>query len=173
MTEAADDPLKYKECLPEATADVFTNSYGIAMERDEGEAPDDLSGNGAIVSIISLVGDVEWTLSLGLPRETAEALAEKFAGFPIPFDSTDMADVVGEILNVIAGAVKLRLDQHGVKTSLSLPAVLNGTDMSILSQSSIPFVTTHFTSDCGRFWIQVGVGTNQGALLTRRPGTAT
>jgi len=171
MTEAADDPLKYKECLPEATADMFANSYGVAMERDEGEPPDELAGNGAIVSIISLVGDVEWTLSLGLPRETAEALAEKFAGFPISFDSADMADVVGEMLNVLAGDVKLRLDQHGVKTGLSLPVVLNGTDMRILTQNGIPFVTTHFTSDCGRLWVEVGA--SQDVLPTRRQATAT
>ena len=47
--------------------------------------------------MISVLGDVDWAVFLGLPKATAEAVTEKFAGFAIPFDSNGMGDAVGEL----------------------------------------------------------------------------
>ncbi|MDM7914999.1 MAG: chemotaxis protein CheX, partial [Candidatus Eisenbacteria bacterium] len=78
-----------------------------------------------VLGIIAVVGDLSWSVTLGFPQQTAEQLACKFAGFEIPFESSDMGDVVGELANVLAGDLVAQLDRNGVKavsyTHLTLP----------------------------------------------------
>ena len=69
-----------------------------------------------VLSVISLVGGVDWSIFLGLPKDTAVALAKSFAGFDIPFESDDLGDAIGELSNILAGNVKARLDRVGIKT---------------------------------------------------------
>ncbi|HVM60237.1 MAG TPA: chemotaxis protein CheX [Verrucomicrobiae bacterium] len=84
-----------------------------------------------IIASVSLVGDVEMTVFLGMPSATAVALAEKFAGFKVPFESPDMADAIGELGNMIAGDLKIRLDRSGLKANISLPTVFRGQDLTV------------------------------------------
>ena len=84
-----------------------------------------------IIASVSLVGDVEMTIFLGMPSATAVALAEKFAGFKVPFESSDMADAIGELGNMVAGDLKIRLDRSGLKANISLPTVFRGQDLTV------------------------------------------
>jgi CheY-specific phosphatase CheX len=109
-----------------------------------------------IVGMISLLGDVHWSVMLALPSETATALAAAFAGFVIDYDSEDMGDLVGEIVNVLAGDVLLRLEGLGVAADMSLPAIMRGTAMGVMLPDQKPLLVTRFTSDHGPFELVVG-----------------
>ena len=154
-TPAAVYALKHKNCLPEAVVDIFTSMCGISIERADADAAETIAGNGVVVAVISLVGDIEWSVCLGLPRETAEAATEKFAGFAVQFESDDMGDAVGELANILAGEVKSKLDALGVNVEISLPSVIRGNDMHVLVQHGRPSETTLFASDCGPLWAEV------------------
>src|SRR5207244_10134077 len=108
-----------------------------------------------VVGIISFMGGLSWSLMLGLPRETATALALAFAGFEIPFDSADMGDVVGELANVLAGGVSARLDTAGVAAQMSLPTVARGSDVELLLPGGLPSQRLPFASARGQFWVKV------------------
>ena len=118
----------------------------------------DLATDGVVIAVISLVGDVEWSVFLGLPRQTATVVAAKFAGFEIPFDSEDMGDAIGELTNILAGQVKALLDQRKVKVELSLPSVMRAESLHVLVQSKVVTRKTCFNSPLGRFWTGVTVG---------------
>lgn len=109
-----------------------------------------------VVGVMSLVGDVSWSLMLCLPRETATALAEQFAGFAIDYDSDDMGDVVGELVNVLSGDVAARLETAGVRAELSLPTVARGSDFRLLFPEAASLLTARFASSIGGFWVVVG-----------------
>ncbi len=109
------------------------------------------------VGAISLVGDVGWSLMLALPPETAVMLALKFCGFEIEYDSDDMSDVVGELVNVLAGDVLARLEAAGVNANMSLPTVTRGADMKMSLPEVAYLVNARFTSEEGEFWLTVGV----------------
>jgi len=136
---------------------------GLEVEPQGDGSEADISGDGAVVAVISLVGDVEWSIHLGLPRDTAIGVTSQFFGFEIPFDSDDMGDAVGELANIIAGDVKAKLDTRGLKVELSLPSVVRGEHMELLSPRSLPTQTTVYTSPCGSMWTAVVAGiTNHG-----------
>ncbi len=108
-----------------------------------------------LVGVISYIGDIAWSLRLGLPRETAVPLALKFAGFDIDYDSDDMSDVVGELANVLAGDVVAQLQQHGIDAQMSLPAVVRGTDLSLPLPDGQSAARLWFASEEGHFWLTI------------------
>jgi chemotaxis protein CheX len=143
------------ECARDAAVESLATTCGITPEPKADEQPPTGTGSNALVAVISLVGDVEWTLTIDLPQPVASALAAKFAGFDIPFDSSDMGDAVGEIANIVAGTTKAKLDQVGVKANISLPTVLRGDRMEILKSTTQPSKRFTFGSPAGTFWVGV------------------
>jgi CheY-specific phosphatase CheX len=85
-------PVELSNCVKEATMATFEMICGTELTHSY-ESNENTSCEG-IASIISLVGDVSWSLLLCLPRDTACGLSQRFTGFEIPFDSADMGDTV-------------------------------------------------------------------------------
>jgi chemotaxis protein CheX len=117
----------------------------------------------SVVGVISFAGTLAWSFALVLPEKTAQAMAEKFAGFPIPFDGPDMSDVVGELANVLAGDISARLDVKGISAQMSLPTVARGQDVELLLPPGLPTLYLGYVVPQGPFWFR---------LVTARPGHA-
>jgi CheY-specific phosphatase CheX len=122
-----------------------------------GESPDGKVCVG-VLGMIALVGDLSWSLTLGLPRETSEALACKFSGLDIEFDSEDMSDVVGELANVLSGDVAARLDALRVGVKMSLPTVARGKNLEIVRPGALSATRMRFATPQGEMWIGLAVG---------------
>jgi CheY-specific phosphatase CheX len=119
-------------------------------------APPETAGAGSdIMGIISLVGQVDWSLAIGLGAGTATAVAERFTGFEIPFDSADMGDAIGELANLLAGEVKMELDRVGVSADISLPQVLRGCALGVARQSQVHTETLRVDTTCGPLLVTV------------------
>jgi len=147
--------------LPAPLLDVMKAAVETTFQSILGERPvhqssaDPTPASGGIVGIISFLGDLTWSFSLILPDKTASALIQKFVGFDIPYDSSDMADAVGELANVLAGDVVARLESRRVKTQMSLPTVARGSDVELISPGGLPTARMFFTSTLGRFWFKL------------------
>lgn len=108
-----------------------------------------------VAGIISFMGDVHWTLTWILSAEVAPLLAEKMTGLEIPFDSLDMGDVAGEMVNVLAGEVVLQLERRRIKAQMSLPTVAKGSLLEFLPEQKLNVEQLNFTSSYGGFWLRV------------------
>ena len=108
-------------------------------------------GGEKISGIVSLMGNADMTMFLGLSPETATVFAARFAGFAIPFESPDMADAVGELTNMVAGDLKIRLDRCAIKVNISIPTVFRGQDLSVTTPSWELIKEHSFTTECGSF----------------------
>jgi len=108
-----------------------------------------------IVGIISFVGDLMWTLALILPHDSAEAIAKKFAGFEIPYDCADMGDVVGELINVLAGVLSGNLETVGYSTNMSLPTVARGDAFELMLPDNLVSMRFFFSASGIDFWVDV------------------
>jgi CheY-specific phosphatase CheX len=126
-------PASISSAARDATVEFFRSTCGFNCE--ELSPPRNIGGGDEIMSTISFVGNPSWVYSLVLSGETAVKVAKVFAGFDIPFDSPDMGDVVGEVVNVIAGGICARLDAKGIKAQMSLPTVARGANLSVLVPS--------------------------------------
>jgi CheY-specific phosphatase CheX len=154
------------EAVRDAADDFFRSSCGLKYQ----EHPDDLSQPSAgIMSTIAFMGDQPWSFSLVLPHHTAMALARAFAGFDIPAESPDMGDVVGEVVNVIAGGICARLDAKGIKVQMSLPTVVRGENVSVLVPSGASTKRMEFAGPNGACWFRLVKARSFGS--TRLPGT--
>jgi chemotaxis protein CheX len=151
---------KYLDLINGAAVAVLNTTCGITPDVVEDDSSQ--QGETLILGIISLVGDVEWSLYLGLPKATAVSVAAKFAGFEIPFESSDIGDAIGELTNIFAGHVKQRLADAGVKANISLPNVLRADSLEVLIQRQASSRRVCFNSPLGKFWTGVLVGASPG-----------
>jgi chemotaxis protein CheX len=146
---------KHLEVLKDSTIGTFSAICGAkpTFEGNTGMDPD----RGGVRGIIAVVGDLSWSVSLAFPPETAQAIALKFSGFDIPYDSDDMNDVIGELANVMAGDVVARLDSAGVKVKMSLPTVARGTDLELHQPGSITSVKMRFGLPQGPLFVGLAI----------------
>lgn len=129
----AASPDDVPQMLIEATTRSLVQAFGKMIGETEVSMPEDDAGEmEGVVGLISFVGDVTWSLALMFPPSAAEALALKFAGFAIEYESSDMGDVVGEIANVLAGVICGELEGEGAKCIMSLPTVTRGQHVELL-----------------------------------------
>lgn len=162
-SEAPVRTLEHYDCVSQAATEMFGMTCGLQLRVQPGETQPGISPSGMIIAVISLMGDVEWSIFLGLPRETAKPVVSRFAGFDIDFDSADMGDAVGELTNIFAGTVKAKLDQRGLKGEISLPSVMRGDSLHILAQREVSSNITVFESDMGFIWTGVLAGKKHSA----------
>lgn len=153
-------PRVITTAVREAATDFFSSSCGLSHV--ENPRPQDATPRGGLMSTISFVGDPSWTFAMVLADEAAVMVAQAFAGFEIPADSPDMGDVLGEIVNVIAGGICARLDSKGIKAQMSLPSVIRGEHVSLLPPTGCPSTQLAFSGPKGTCWFR---------LVTARDGT--
>lgn len=134
---------------------IFSSLIGEKPELDSERPVDEVMTCNGVIASISLVGDVDWALLIYLSETTAPALAERFTGFPIPFDSDDMGDAIGELANLTAGEVKVELDHVGIKANISLPQVFRGQGIEVLSLGLQDPTLLVFGTSCGPVSIAV------------------
>jgi chemotaxis protein CheX len=110
-----------------------------------------------VAGIISFLGKNSISVAWVLDRESAPALAEKFARFAIPFDSVEMGDVAGELVNVLAGDIVINLEANGQKVKMSLPTVARGTRLQFIPEKNVHVTRLDYETRFGRFWLRIAV----------------
>lgn len=140
------------DSLQKSVLDVFPGYFGPISPCGE----DTVKGAGieGIIGIISFVGTLPWTLILALPQPTAVSVADKFAGFEIPYDSEDMIDAVGELVNIWAGAASREAETAQVLSRMSLPSVARG-NLQMRFPSATPIHRLHYMSPTGPFCVML------------------
>ena len=148
-------PSDHVDCVIEGVRSAMTWVAGEEPEfRGEDLIEDSLRCEG-VVGCISLVGDVDWSLVLSIPRGTAPGLVQSFAGFELPFDGPDMGDAVGEMANLLAGEVKVQLDGVGLAVEISLPQVFRGEIIEVLQLPHVPSKLLAFECSSGPLWVAI------------------
>jgi chemotaxis protein CheX len=142
------------DCLAGALVDSHAAICGGAPRRAaKGDA--DRDETGLLVGVLSLVGDVCLTMMLALPRGTALSIGRKFIGGGLDADAGELQDLVGELVNIVAGDAAARLESLGLAVQLSLPAVIEGEGLAQGRPGSLRSRELAFTSDEGPFWLTV------------------
>jgi chemotaxis protein CheX len=106
------------------TFQVFCKTEVIAgraylEEKDKYESFWDVSG------IIGLSGDAKGALAISLKEETALKITEIITGEKYDSLEGSVTDVVGEIINIIAGNVKKDLEEM-FQLKISIPSIVKG-----------------------------------------------
>ena len=155
--------VPHGECVPQALQDVLARACNLELTAE----PDDKAvRKGEIVlGMISIQGDVHWSVALGSAQDSASAVASRFAGYKIPSDGPDLGDAIGEMTNIVGGRIKHTLGRKGLSVNISLPNVIGAAAFQILLERKNAVHYVHFGSPIGRIWTMVAVGIDCGVLL--------
>lgn len=108
-----------------------------------------------LIGVIGLSGTVQGITVLTLPIETALAMIGRMVG--AKFDEVDesIIDGVGELVNMIAGNAKAKLEGHSI--DLSLPTVVRGTFYKVCNAKNSTFMAVPFMSELGNFSLMIAI----------------
>ena len=152
----------------ESAAQFFKASCNLTfVEKPTAEEGTEPAG---IMAAISFVGNPSWAFALVAPNSAAVTISKAFAGFDIPFDSPDMGDVFGEVVNVIAGDISARLDRKGMKAQMSLPTVIRGEHVDLHVPSGASTTRLSFAGPKGSCWFKL-IEARDMSLMGRKPGS--
>lgn len=173
---AAGWTIPHGECAAQAMQEMLTKVCSLTVvpeARDagrpavQGAATGSAESRNVVFGVITVAGELQWSMTLGFEQSAAEGVASRFAGAPITSDDPDLGDAIGEVSNIVAGYLKRILREKGVHVTHSLPSVFSADRIRALVQRGhLMFADrVDFTSEVGRFWISVTTGTNAGIFL--------
>lgn len=111
-----------------------------------------------ISTTIGLSGKAAGSISIAYPMEVALKTISAMIGAPVDQKSPDLADGVGEIVNIVAGYAKKDLVQYALE--ISLPSVIKG-EHWICTPSGVPCIVVPFESKYGKFCMEVALVTKK------------
>jgi chemotaxis protein CheX len=109
-----------------------------------------------ISTTIGLSGKAAGIISIAYPTEVAIKTVSAMVGSQVSSTSPDLADGIGEIVNIVAGYAKKDLVQYALE--ISLPSVIRGNHF-ICTPSGVPCIVVPFTSIYGNLWMEVALVT--------------
>ncbi|OHB68443.1 MAG: chemotaxis protein CheX [Planctomycetes bacterium RBG_13_63_9] len=134
---------------------TFQTMLGCEVHRGKLALASDSYPTHEISGIIGLSGKAVGTVVLSL----SEALALKAASTMLMCEITamddDVADAVGELTNMVAGAAKATLEQYELR--VSLPNVITGRGHVVRFPSEVSPISVPFESDWGDLALKVGL----------------
>lgn len=137
-----------------STINVFTTMVKIKPEiaaphlKTDGHTTYDVSG------IIGFSGEILGSVVLSFQMATAKKLVDSLVGMEVDPNSSDFADAVGELANMVAGNAKKDL---GLAASIGVPNVVIGSGHIIGRLSGVPCVVIPCHTSVGDFAVEVNI----------------
>ncbi len=120
--------LSLKDVLLDGAKEVFETMVFMTLEEVEGQRPD--PAGVTLLGTITFAGSLEGCLGVCCDMDGAKAIAAGMLCMDSPdeLSDEDLVDAMGEIANMVMGAVKTRI-QDDVDIMISIPAVVQGREL--------------------------------------------
>ena len=122
------------QSLRDSVSQVFSATLSISPQIAETEKI--ISDESCIISSIGFAGTIDGTFSMCVPDSSACAITSRMLEAEIKEVSVEVADGIGELVNMIAGGVKMGLHNSDHNFNISIPTAIKGDRMVILSDFS-------------------------------------
>jgi chemotaxis protein CheX len=93
-----------------------------------------------VTAMVGLAGRLSGLLSVRCNGKAASLMASKMLGLPLDKVSSEIADAMGEVCNMVAGNFKNKISGLAEGCMLSPPTVITGSDYTVRSISDPPAV---------------------------------
>ena len=117
------------EALLEGTREVFETMMFMTVEECN-ELYEGIGGQ-ALLGTITFEGKMEGCLGMCCDREAARMIASNMTGSGdvAEIGDDEVADAMGEVVNMVMGAFKSRIVNSGDDIHVSIPTVVRGTEL--------------------------------------------
>jgi chemotaxis protein CheX len=133
---------------------VFSTMVGVQTTVNRPFLKSDPSPSHDVSSIIGFSGEVVGSVVVSFQNDAAARLASAFAGTDLQPGTTDFADAVGELANMIAGAAKKDL---GGNANITVPSVVIGAGHVLARLSDVPCIVIPCDTPVGSFAVEVSI----------------
>ena len=128
-----------------------TASSGKAYYKEDNV--DAISGD--VSGIMGFSGDkYKGTLVISFSEAAICDIADKIFGEKKESVDSEIADMVGEITNMVSGGGRMKLAQSGFKFEASIPTTIIGKNHSISHKTNEKIVVVPFRTDAGEIYIE-------------------
>ncbi|MBF0417352.1 MAG: chemotaxis protein CheX [Magnetococcales bacterium] len=144
-----------REAIDETSVAFFTTDIGIKAGPSVSTSADEpyVPPQADVTAVISFNGAFEGGVHVSAPFHCAVALAAAFSGETIESFNNTAKDAIGELANIIAGAVKSRICEDMI--NLTPPQVIVGRDHQIGYTKPLGSTKCYFRTDNGPFFVEV------------------
>lgn len=122
---------QFQSILDEALNNAVTNAFTTTLQTEAKEvAPYATQPGHMIMSSIGFTGDISGNFTFILPVEGAAFLVSKMLFTEVEPTSPDVCDGIGELMNLIAGGVKMNVGDQ-CNFEISVPNTLRAMEISL------------------------------------------
>lgn len=123
--------MNHAEQIADATREIFSSMIMLDVTAGDATRRTEAGFSHSISGMVGLAGSVKGNLSIHLPEPVATAVTTAFLGMDVESIDDDVCDAIGELANMLAGAVKTALDPSGSDIKLSMPSTVYGDEYSL------------------------------------------
>ena len=139
-----------------ALLNVLKTMAQTTLKPGKPEKKGDSVARGDVSGIIGMVGpQIKGSFSLSFDESLALAIMERMLGERPAKLNDEVADMVGEITNMVTGGAKLELGQKGFDFNMATPAVVMGKDHTVSHQVNGPKLVISFHSPDGKVHLEM------------------
>jgi chemotaxis protein CheX len=118
--------------------------------KEENEAKGDVTG------MIGMAGNkARASFAITFKTDIILRIASNMFGEEVTEFNNEIADMVGEITNMVTGGAKSELAEKGYKFDMAIPTTIMGESHSITHNTKGPVVLIPFNCESGEFFVEV------------------
>jgi chemotaxis protein CheX len=137
-----------------STKRVFSTMVGVEVSVEYPYLKDNAVATYDVSGIIGFSGEILGSVVISFQSASAVKLVQAFTGSAYETASTEFADAIGELANMIAGAAKKDL---GLNSNITVPTVVFGQGHSIPRLSGVPCIVIPCKTSEGDFAVEVNI----------------
>lgn len=139
----------------EATLHVLSSLAFTQAKAGKPYLKKDSLAMGDVSGIVGLTGEASGTLSVSFSEKSILTIVSNMFGEPVNEINDEVKDAVGEILNIVSGQARQKLESKGRILSGAIPTVITGKNHTISHITKHPIIAIPFDTDNGGFTIEV------------------
>ncbi|MEW5924074.1 MAG: chemotaxis protein CheX [Candidatus Zixiibacteriota bacterium] len=132
-----------------SVSEVFENMLACSVQLSQDKSQETESGGPEVIGVIGLSGTAQAVIAVRFSPEAARNAVGRMVG--CTFESVDdsVTDGVGELINMIVGNAKVKLESHSL--TMGLPSVFLGSLCKVNTPPRVNWVDLPFTCELGSF----------------------
>ena len=139
----------------DATLNVLETMASTKARAGKPYLKKDQVARGDISGVIGLTGEVSGTTSVSFSEKSILPIVSNMVGEEVKEMNEEIRDAVGEIVNMISGQARQKLDELGRSLKAAIPTVITGKNHVVDHITTYPIIAVPFTTDKGEFTIEV------------------
>lgn len=143
--------------ITDSTTEIFETMIMLDINAGDPVVEKINSFKCSVSGVIGLAGSCKGMLAIHLPDKVAMEITGSFLGVDVTEVDDDVTDAIGELANMVAGNIKMILDEAGNNVTVSIPSCVHGDEYTMDSVCDSERVVIPFNIESGQFLVELQI----------------